>query len=68
MTGLNPKTFLSDESGTISVDWVVITAAVVGLGIGAVLVLGGEFQELSTDVASVATDIDPTENTFTTID
>jgi Flp pilus assembly pilin Flp len=27
------KTFKSDESGAVTVDWVVLTAAIVGLGI-----------------------------------
>ncbi len=27
------KTFLSDESGAITVDWVVLTAAILGLGL-----------------------------------
>ena len=27
------KTFLADEDGAVTVDWVVLTAAIVGLGI-----------------------------------
>ena len=34
------NTFLKDESGAVTVDWVVLTAAIVGLGI-AVLTSGG---------------------------
>lgn len=30
------KNFLGDESGAVTVDWVVLTAAIVGLGITAV--------------------------------
>ena len=30
------KTFRKDEAGAVTVDWVVLTAAVVGLGIAAV--------------------------------
>ncbi len=29
------KTFLKDESGAVTVDWVVLTAAVVGLAVAA---------------------------------
>lgn len=43
--------FLSDESGAVTVDWVVLCAAVVGLGVGATaavrsgaISLGGEIQ------------------------
>ncbi|MEM1234449.1 MAG: hypothetical protein AAGH70_10005 [Pseudomonadota bacterium] len=32
-------TFLHDERGAITVDWVVLTAAIVGLGIAVVAVL-----------------------------
>jgi len=30
------KTFVQDEDGAVTVDWVVLTAAVVGLGIAAI--------------------------------
>ncbi len=30
------KTFLNDESGAVTVDWVVLTAAIVGLGIAVI--------------------------------
>jgi Flp pilus assembly pilin Flp len=30
------KTFSNDESGAVTVDWVVLTAAIVGLGIAVV--------------------------------
>jgi Flp pilus assembly pilin Flp len=55
------KNFRADEDGAVTVDWVVLTAAIVGLGI-AVLgsVRGGATQmadnisrELETDVPSV---------------
>ena len=32
----NIKTFVADESGAVTVDWVVLTAAIVGLGIAVV--------------------------------
>jgi len=33
------KTFRADESGAVTVDWVVLTAAVVGLGIAVMAVV-----------------------------
>ena len=44
------NTFLSDQSGAVTVDWVVLTAAVVGLGLAAMAVVSGGVQDLSTDV------------------
>ena len=34
------KTFLNDESGAVTVDWVVLTAAIVGLGIAVLSSVG----------------------------
>ena len=36
------KTFARDESGAVTVDWVVLTAAVVALAVGVAVLLGGE--------------------------
>ncbi len=33
----NIKNFAADESGAVTVDWVVLTAAIVGLGIAVIL-------------------------------
>lgn len=32
----NLKTFLSSENGAVTVDWVVLTAAIVGMGVAVV--------------------------------
>jgi flagellar biosynthesis protein FliQ len=42
------KTFLASEAGAVTVDWVVLTAAVVGLAAGATV----EIQSAATDVNS----------------
>lgn len=34
------KDFLADESGAVTVDWVVLSAAIVGLGIAVVASIG----------------------------
>lgn len=44
------KNFAADESGAVTVDWVVLTAAIVGLGIAVV-------ASVRTGVSSVGTEI-----------
>jgi Flp pilus assembly pilin Flp len=46
------KTFTSDEDGAVTVDWVVLTAAVVGLGIAVMATVKGGVESLGTDIAS----------------
>ncbi|MEM9756067.1 MAG: hypothetical protein AAF914_08745, partial [Pseudomonadota bacterium] len=43
--------FLSDEGGAVTVDWVVLSSAIVGLGIAVTLVVSGGLQTLSTDIS-----------------
>ena len=41
--------FLADESGAVTVDWVVLTAAIVGLGVAVIgTVSGGALDHTST--------------------
>lgn len=44
--------FFEDESGAVTVDWVVLTAAIVGLGIATYTVVGGGVSDASTDVSA----------------
>ena len=44
--------FLKDESGAVTVDWVVLTAAIVGLGIAVMTSVGGGTITLSDKVSS----------------
>lgn len=46
---VTPK-FIQDESGAVTVDWVVLTAAIVGLGIATYGVVSGGISNLSGDV------------------
>ena len=46
------KTFLSDESGAVTVDWVVLTAAIVGLGIAVLTSVGNGTTTLADKVSS----------------
>lgn len=50
------KSFYADEDGAVTVDWVVLTAAVVGLGIAGVFAVsegvGGLAQKIKTGVGT----------------
>ena len=46
------KNFRNDESGAVTVDWVVLTAAIVGLGIAVLTSVGGGVTDLSGDIAA----------------
>ena len=53
MTFLNIlKSFKNDEAGAVTVDWVVLTAAIVGLGIVVMTTVGGGIENLSADVVT----------------
>lgn len=44
------KTFKNDEAGAVTVDWVVLTAAIVGLGIAVIAAVSTGTNELGTDI------------------
>ena len=46
------KDFRSDEDGAVTVDWVVLTAAIVGLGIAVLTVIGDGTMALSNKISS----------------
>ncbi|MEL5878024.1 pilus assembly protein [Cereibacter sphaeroides] len=48
------KKFRADENGAVTVDWVVLTAAIVGLGL---LVLGTVRGALTTAATQISSDI-----------
>ncbi|MWP37589.1 pilus assembly protein [Rhodobacter sphaeroides] len=54
------KTFRNDEDGAVTVDWVVLTAAIVGLGIAVVTTVSGGLRTaattLTTDLAATMGD------------
>ena len=45
------KTFARDEDGAVTVDWVVLTAAIVGLGIAVIASIGGSVRTLGQGLA-----------------
>lgn len=46
------KSFLNDEAGAVTVDWVVLTGAVVGLGIYVVSIIGGGIETLGQKIVT----------------
>lgn len=48
--------FLNDESGAVTVDWVVLTAAIVGLGIAVLSSVGGGTTQLAGKISSSLAD------------
>ena len=43
--------FLNDESGAVTVDWVVLTAAIVGLGIAVLMSVGNGTTTLADKIS-----------------
>jgi hypothetical protein len=60
----SPHEFLKSESGAVTVDWVVLTAAIVGLGLASMAVVSAGVEDLSDDTATHLTDIDVSESPF----
>lgn len=50
--------FISSETGAITVDWVVLTAAMVGLALAVMSVVSGGLEELSRNVAQFLANIE----------
>ena len=50
------KNFRSDEDGAVTVDWVVLTAAIVGLGIAVLSTVRTGATDLATDIGNELTD------------
>ena len=46
----NIKTFAADESGAVTVDWVVLTAAIVGLGIAVIAAVRTGTNSVGTEI------------------
>lgn len=53
------KNFSKDEDGAVTVDWVVLTAAVVGLGLIVMGAIRPAISNLSNGIASEINDADP---------
>lgn len=53
------KKFRSDESGAVTVDWVVLTAAIVGLGVLVVGTIGDSIDLLGERIATEVGEVLP---------
>lgn len=45
------QTFIDDDDGAVTVDWIVLTAALVGLGIGVISVFNTGTTNLATEIS-----------------
>jgi Flp pilus assembly pilin Flp len=50
------KTFRNDESGAVTVDWVVLTAAIVGLGLVVMTTVSTGMKEAASNISEDITD------------
>ena len=55
--------FLNDESGAVTVDWVVLTAAIVGLGIAVLMAVG---EGTTTLAENIQTELETSTTTSAT--
>jgi len=51
------RTFIADETGAVTVDWVVLTAAIVGLGIAVIATINDGVDNVGSGVATSFNDI-----------
>lgn len=58
------KSFVQSESGAVTVDWVVLTAALVGLGLAVMSVVSGGIETLSTSISTDLGAMDPMMDPF----
>ncbi|MFG6590588.1 Flp family type IVb pilin [Sulfitobacter sp. 1A12157] len=54
------KNFRKDEDGAVTVDWVVLTAAIVGLAIVAFNTIGDNVETMSGNIATDITNFETT--------
>ena len=57
------KNFRNDEDGAVTVDWVVLTAAIVGLGLAVMTVVSGGTETLTNKISDKMTS-QPISSTF----
>ncbi|SDY82465.1 hypothetical protein SAMN05444004_103234 [Jannaschia faecimaris] len=50
--------FLASESGAVTVDWVVLTAALVGIGMSVLSVVSGGVESLASEIAQFLANIE----------
>jgi Flp pilus assembly pilin Flp len=60
------KNFAHSESGAVTVDWVVLTAALVGLGLAVMAVVSSGVENLGTDIRNSLANTVPSADPFAT--
>ena len=60
--------FIKNDAGAVTVDWVVLTAALVGLGLATMSVVSGGVEDLSTDTADQLKKDNIIRTSFSSID
>ena len=58
------QNFAKSESGAVTVDWVVLTAALVGLGLAVMAVVSGGVEDLSSEIQDSLVAANPATNPF----
>jgi Flp pilus assembly pilin Flp len=58
------KNFAKSESGAVTVDWVVLTAALVGLGLAVMAVVSSGVENLGTDIRNSLANTVPSADPF----
>ena len=59
LKGIWSRSFTRDEHGAVTVDWIVLTAAIVFLGIGAGFLVAGSIPGLADGIANFLDSRDP---------
>ena len=52
------KNFVKEESGAVTVDWVVLTAGIVGLGIGVIYSLANSSSNVASNISDQVAEIE----------
>lgn len=55
MKQIRYRRFSADQSGAVTVDWVVLTAAIIGVAVAMMSVVRGGVNEAATDINNVLT-------------
>jgi len=56
------KNFVKSESGAVTVDWLVLTAALVGLGLAVMALVSSGVENLGTDIRNALANNNPAAN------
>ncbi len=64
---LKLKEFFECEDGAVTVDWVVLTAAIVGIGIAVTTLIANGATDVSTGIGASLSSASPVTLDFTTV-